>query len=315
MTVTHILIITLLLTLSNSVFSTNSNCSNIANDADRLRCYDTNPATTQDVDSDNHEVLPREHFNYLTKRKVFLTTPYEPIYFMPVAYNSQPNTAPFTTATPLKLDENEVKFQISTRIKVTDDLLHQNGDIWFGYTQKTFWQLYNSEESAPFRETNYRPEIWFSYALNHNFLGLTARSLDIGVSHESNGRGQDLSRSWNRAFLRFSLEREKFALIVTPWLRMEEAAEDDDNPNIEDFVGKGEIRLYYATGDHSLVANIRSNFDIDDNRGSIELNWVFPFSGRLKGILQYFNGYGESLLEYDYRQERISLGLVLANWM
>ncbi|MCW8956516.1 MAG: phospholipase A [Gammaproteobacteria bacterium] len=295
-----------------------NNCLLIEDDMARLNCFEKNANhvsnTSESSSNDIDDIVsPKERFEYLTQRKPFKITPYEPIYFMPVAYTSHPNNDPFTDIGGIGLENYEAKFQLSTRFKITDDILHKNGDLWFGYTQKSFWQLYN-DSSSPFRETNYKPELWFSLQTAYDFMGMTNRFIDFGITHESNGRGLSLSRSWNRAYIRFGLEKDNLALFFMPWTRIH-IDDTDDNPNIEDYVGKAEIKALYQKNDRIIAAIVRNNFDFKQNRGSYELNWVFPMSGNLKGMLQYFNGYGESLIDYNIRMKRISLGLVIINWL
>ncbi|MCW8853148.1 MAG: phospholipase A [Gammaproteobacteria bacterium] len=295
-----------------------SDCSSIQDNTARLTCFDkqaslaNDPAVSATTDSDDF-VLPEEQFKYLTKLKPFRFTTYEPVYFLPVAFTSNPNNEALASVGEVGQEKVEVKFQLSTRTKIANDLLHKNGDLWLGYTQKSFWQLYN-DASSPFRETNYKPELWFSLETQYELFGVTNRFIDIGVTHESNGRGLDLSRSWNRAFIRFGLEDENLAIFVMPWSRIN-IDEIDNNPNIEDYVGRAEIKIIYQNNERILAGIIRNNFKLEDNRGSYELNWVFPMSGNLKGMIQYFDGYGESLIDYDIRVRRFSIGLVIFNWL
>lgn len=110
------------------------------------------------------------------------------------------------------------------------------------YTNRSFWQVYNSEQSAPFRDTNHEPEFWTQFRPDWKILGLTNSVNQLGINHQSNGRGGVLSRSWDRVFANFVFERDNFALSIKPWYRIEEDEADDNNPDIEDFLGHGEIR-------------------------------------------------------------------------
>jgi phospholipase A1 len=46
----------------------------------------------------------------------------------------------------------------------------------------------------------------------------------------------------------------------------------------------------------------------------VQLEWTIPISEKVGFYIQYFNGYGESLLDYYDNANRISLGLILINW-
>ena len=65
-------------------------------------------------------------------------------------------------------------------------------------------------------------------------------------------------------------------------------------------------------------ARWRNNFDFhssEENHGSIQLDWAFPIYKGLKGYVQYFSGYGESLVDYNVTSETIGIGIIMANWM
>lgn len=305
----------LLFLCTGPVLADMQDCRAIPEEAARLQCYDkvSDDRLTSQDDFDHLSFAGQ--WDRLRSRKLYKMTPYEPIYLLPIAYTDSPNEAPFPSLKEGEFNNTEVKFQVSTRLKISDNLFHRDLDLWFGYTQKTFWQLYNKHLSAMFRETDYKPEMWFSFSTHFDVFGLNNRIIDLGVTHESNGREDPLSRSWNRVFARFSLVRDDFALVLTPWIRMPETASRDDNPDIEDYAGRGEVRMIWKTRKHVFATVVRNNFDASHNRGSVELSWAFPISGSLNGLLQYFSGYGESLVDYDQHMRRISLGIVLIDWI
>ncbi|HCK63586.1 MAG TPA: phospholipase, partial [Acinetobacter radioresistens] len=107
----------------------------------------------------------------------------------------------------------EAKFQISFKTKAAENIFGDNGDLWLGYTQSSRWQVYNEDESRPFRETNYEPEVSLMFRTNYNLLGLNGRLLGLTFNHQSNGRADPLSRSWNRIIMNVGLEHENFALM------------------------------------------------------------------------------------------------------
>lgn len=213
----------------------------------------------------------------------------------------------------------EAKFQLSIKVPLTNKPVFTDSDgFYVGFTIQSWWQLYAGEISAPFRETNYQPEVFYLTGLNwHPFGGNTA--VMLGLEHQSNGRTQLLSRSWNRVYTNFLFEKDNFALSVRPWYRLREDEKDDpnesegdDNPDIEKFLGHFELRSAYRWNEHEFSLMGRNNLR-SDNKGAVELGWSFPLSGHLKGFVQYFNGYGESLVDYNNNTERLGVGILLTD--
>lgn len=248
-------------------------------------------------------------------------------YILPYTYNSHPQQVP--NAAPGDDDliqHEEMKLQISLRAPLTyTDLLTTNDGIYFGFTLKSFWQFYNDEISAPFRETNYRPEVFYQAPLLLA-LGDGAWIWRLGLEHESNGRSQTFSRSWNRVYTMFGYLDDRWGVSLQPWYRLPEddkeddgdpltppPAEGDDNPDIEDFMGHYELTGAYRWNDIEFSALLRRNFD--EGRGAHEFGISFPLWGRLRGYFQYFEGYGESLIDYDHKNQRIGVGVLLTDML
>lgn len=251
------------------------------------------------------------------KQGAFLFQPHRPNYFLPFKYSSAPNDAPFALDQPgLALQNIETELQLSFKIKAMQGVMgYDNADLWLGYTATSFWQAYNHNMSSPFRETNYEPEAMLVLRTNYEFAGFRGRFINLGFSHQSNGRGEDLSRSWNRVYAQFGFERGNLALLIRPWYRIPESRGVDDNPDIQTYMGHGDILAVYSKGRNAYSLLLRDNLKSHKNRGAVKLNWSFPLVGRLKGYVQYFNGYGESLIDYDHRQQSIGLGFSLAEGM
>ena len=121
-------------------------------------------------------------------------------------------------------------------------------------------------------------------------------------------------RSWNRVMVDFVLERDDTYLSIKPWWRIPEKREKDDNLDIEDFLGNFELRLVQKMEDHSLGMKLRNNLS-RDNKGAIQLDYTFPLNKRLRGYLQLFNGYGESLIDYNHYSRSIGVGIMLTDWL
>jgi len=246
---------------------------------------------------------------------------YQPVYLLPLFLASQPNDNPSTPSAghsvsePLGLDASEAKLQISLKTKIAEDLIGNNGDLWFGYTQSSRWQVYNSEKSRPFRETNYEPELMFIWRTDYDLLGWRGRLLNLGINHQSNGRSLPLSRSWNRVMLSTSLERDNWTMTLRPWWRISEKASLDDNPDIADYMGRADLQLVRTSGEHQLSLLLRHSLrGGEKSHGAVQLDYAFPISGDLRGHLQWFSGYGESMIDYNHRSNYIGVGLSLLEW-
>ena len=246
---------------------------------------------------------------------------YQPVYLMPGFWTSNKNELPESEnpnnieTEKQNLTSTEAKFQLSLKTKAVENILGDNGDLWLGYTQSSRWQVYNSEESRPFRETNYEPEASLIFRTNYDLLGLNWRMLGLTINHQSNGRSDPLSRSWNRVMLNLGFEKDNFALMVRPWYRFEEKREDDNNPEIKNYIGRGDMTAFYRYKEHDFSLMLRHTLKGgDENRGAVQFDWSFPISGRLRGQFQLFDGYGESLIVYNHRATYVGLGVSLMNW-
>jgi phospholipase A1/A2 len=236
-------------------------------------------------------------------------------YALAFSYNSSPNLAPLQEADPTKtLTKQEVTFQLSFKAKLWQDVLGREMDLWLGYTQRSFWQLFNFADSSPFRETNYEPEILLNFRTHFSVLGLQGRFVTVGLNHQSNGQSEPLSRSWNRIVVHVGLERGEFSLLLTGWYRFLESAENDDNPRIDRYLGYGEVWAFYFLKKHRLGIMLRNNGNFVTNRGALQLEWSFPLLAQFGGYVQYYLGYGESLLDYNHKVNRIGIGFVLSDW-
>ena len=252
-----------------------------------------------------------------SKTDVFKFRAHNPIYILPVYATSKTNRFPSSPATGRsatqdgKQNAGEVKFQISFKTKLLENLFDGRSDLWFGYTQQSFWQLYNNETSRDFRETNYEPELILTTRTDYNLLGWQGRFVNLGFSHQSNGRDEPLSRSWNRVYAQVGLERGDWALLFKPWIRVPEGG-NDDNPDIKKYMGQGDITAMWKQDGHIVTLLGRKSFS-SDGKGAAQADWAFPLSRHLKGYVQVFSGYGASMIDYNFKQTTFGIGVSLSD--
>lgn len=248
----------------------------------------------------------------------FTLTAHRRNYVLPVTYNNNTNGRPFDVDNN-DVEKIEAKFQISFKFPIWNNIIG-DADLWGAYTNISFWQAYNDTHSSPFRDSNHEPEMFLAVQGKRKILGFQNTYNTVGIVHQSNGQGGTRSRSWNRVYLFSAFERGNFAIAFKPWYRMPEGEKSsetnpsgDDNPDMDRFMGYGEITAGYKLDEHVFSVLLRNNLRGSGNKGAVQLDWTFPLTSHLKGYVQYFNGYGESLIDYNASVNRIGVGIVLTD--
>ncbi len=216
------------------------------------------------------------------------------------------------------------KFQISLRYQLFDDhgrlasRLPWIDDLYLSFSQTSLWDL--NELSKPFRDSSYRPRLFYAnYDLGRVLDGRLRLGVEAGAGHESNGRDGAESRSFNMLYLRPTLtfgDPDGLRAYVAPLIH--NYVSDDENPDLKDY--RGYIDWLFGIGSKGGLdfwATVRKG--TRGNYGSAELNLSYPLSklsgGDLTGwlMLQYFGGYGESLLDYRKKLDaQLRLGIAIA---
>ena len=283
---------------------------------DICRATESTPAVAGKANEDSKTAGPVEERLIVDQANVykpFTLMSHHSNYILLGAYNFQDWAAGSYEQAydDVDVDNTEVQFQLSVKIPLAVDLFNHKVDLFTAYTMRSFWQLYDSDNSSPFRETNHEPEFWVQARPDWEFLGIKNTLNVLGINHMSNGQGGDLSRSWNRMYGAFTFGRGNLAVVLRPWLRLQENTSDDDNPDITDFYGHGDILMAYKYNEHTFSMMSRNNIESGFSTGAVELGWSFPLFNYpfLKGYIQYFSGYGESLIDYDRYVNRVGIGL------
>jgi phospholipase A1 len=308
-------------------------CRETCDDSERLVKYDTLAGLEPPEESSYLEKLWLLDPKSLKKEGRWAILPHRENYFLLYTYNGHLDKQPYESVNPgTNLQDAEAKFQLSLKMKLWEDIFgdifEKKVDLWVGYTQLSLWQLWNWNYSAPFRETNYEPEAIFNVRMDKKlFDGWKLQFIQfVPINHQSNGQSEPLSRSWNRSMLNFGVEKVKllseqdnFDVLLKTWYRWPESAENDDNPNIESYLGYGELWAGYhgkrCGHDFNLSLMFRNNLRFDDeNRSTLQLGLDFTLIGPLNFYIQYFTGYGETLIDYNHYTNRIGVGVMIQNW-
>ena len=212
---------------------------------------------------------------------------------------------------------DQVKVQLSFKYDPFYQVVDNLG-LYFGYTQLMEWRLY--DESAPFRDINYNPELFWRVESGKNIF----RNIDLGyldyfqlglIEHKSNGKDGDDSRSWNRWYLqvqagvgstlRLGANLKFFVLLVR--------AMEHRNRNIQDYIGSWEATVFLRhqksngeLGYGEIYASFGAGggpMGLNFYRGYQEIGIVLAsLFTRVKPYVQLYHGYAEFLLDYDHRR-------------
>lgn len=276
---------------------------------------------TEDAAPEAPAVSRKLAANQASAKKPFTFMSHKPNYFLFGAmnfkgYDSQPYQEQYRND-EIEARDAETQFQISFKFPLAIGLFNQPLDLYAAYTNRSFWQLFSTDISSPFRETNHEPEVWLQMPSDWQLAGIRNKLNMVGIVHQSNGQGGVLSRSWNRVYANAIFEIGDLALDIKPWIRLPEEDEKDDNPDITDFLGHCELRAAYAIKGHTLSLMLRNNLESGFKNGAVEFGWSFPFGSYdlIKGYIQYFSGYGESLIDYNRYVNRVGVGFLLYDWL
>jgi phospholipase A1/A2 len=240
--------------------------------------------------------------------------------------NNTPQSPNRPNFTDRNLDPQDLKFQLSLKSEMLSNIPFirslpyvTSSRLWGAYTQQSYWQIFNGAASRPLRENDYEPELILSLGIDNEVNGVKKdyipRVLNLGLVHQSNGRPNPLSRSWNRVYLESGFElTDRISLLVRPWWRIPEDKNDDDNPDIEKYLGYGDMTVRWETESRKTAVSVllRNNLR-SDNKGFAQLDLqqrVFnnPY---LKLHVLASTGYGETLLDYNHSQNVLGFGISL----
>jgi phospholipase A1 len=233
-------------------------------------------------------------------------SPYEPMYFL---------MGPSGT--------NTARFQFSFKYRLFDErgvpakLFAPLGKAHFGYTQTSLWDIGGT--SSPFRDTSYKPSLfYYEPQIDASADGRYLMGLQAGIEHESNGRDGARSRSINIAYIKpswrwFIDDEHYFSVAPKIYSYLERA----DNNDIGQYRGHVDLELRYGKRDGWLFSSLLRKGNGSGYSAQLDASYPLrqPFFANAGGYIhfQYFNGYGETLLDYNVRrspQFRIGFSIV-----
>ena len=293
-------------------------CRDIQDDRERLACFD---GVDRAKNVPQASYLERHWKLGLADRRISIddVQPHRPTYILLGKWTNHANTEPsspapgHTVPAPIPWNDDELSFQLSFKSELVSrhEFDHRflglaSTRLWFAYTQQSFWQVYNPRLSRPFRETNYEPELILTFGTGNPEDGW--KLLNLGAVHQSNGRSLPQSRSWNRLYAQGGWEWGRLSVLGRAWWRIPESAEKDDNPDIQDYLGHGDAVLRWGfDNDKSMSLLLRRSFST--GRGFVQLDWTSrKLVGAARVYIQATSGYGESLIDYNFRQNTIGFG-------
>ena len=203
---------------------------------------------------------------------------------------------------------SDVKFQISFQQRLTKSSLPWNSYLYLFYTQKALWNVF--ERSLPFHDLNFNPGIGISrfIIMKGHLIGKAT----MMIEHESNGRDGTASRSWNKiswageAYISpFLMAHAKFWIPII---------DGKYNKDILKFMGISQAGFQARSNDDKWVLDMtlvkRQGWNLNFNT-IVQLGYRINHNSNQFIMLQYYNGYGESMLDYNQYHSRIRIGLLI----
>ena len=205
-------------------------------------------------------------------------------------------------------DNSDVKFQVSIAQRLTKSTLPFHTYLFLAYSQKTFWNVF--EESMPMRDLNFNPGIGLSKLLivKDRLIGKAT----LMVEHESNGRDGLASRSWNRISLSANIYIDPNIMIHgKAWIPI---VDGENNRDLLDYYGLYQTGVVLTTTNRrfgfSVLLTKRKGWNLNYNT-VIELNYRLFKKDNQFLFVQYYNGYGENLIDYNEYHSRLRVGIVI----
>lgn len=237
-------------------------------------------------------------------------------YLLPLGYTEQD----YKSYVPSdEYGDIEAQLQVSLKINIGNDLFGLGEKYYLSYSQRSFWQIY--ENSSPFRETNYNPEMFIVFPTSDHIEAFNMRSVTLAYSHLSNGQGQthddtlytyayedpdNRSRGIDNFYLNFRFQHDTLITDFKVWTPPIEDKDKSDNPDIMDYLGYTKLKFTYFWGENMFTIMGRGN--PKTRKGAVEASYSYPLVNGTFLYAKVFSGYGESLIDYNNQITKFSIG-------
>jgi phospholipase A1 len=230
-------------------------------------------------------------------------------------------------------DNAQVKFQFSIKYKFLDRDIPVGGRplaLYLAYSQKSLWNV--GQDSKPFEESNYNPEVFFNYNANITWGPIVLRDIILSpYEHESNGLEGPQSRSWNRLYAAVhlgalpmteqceddSMQKDHVSLTMKVWHAYGYSDQNTylrtigSNKTFLGYEGYGEVNLVLK--DIIVQREWGNRIDVTSKIGGKQ-NFEFQYQQKIPSLnfspyIQYWYGYNETLLRFDRFGRRTFVGV------
>ncbi len=265
---------------------------------------ESNSPAVESVSDSSGEPNYRRDYPFSGELRNSFFQPYKNNYISFGSMENDDGSAPFSGKT---LD---IKFELGMKFGLFPDIegLQALSPLKFGYSQRSWWDI--SEASAPFKEHNYNPEIFWDFteslARPSNTPRLHLFDL-LGFEHQSNGLDGTESRSWDRVYATRGLRlSEAWSWTFKYWQVVNLG---DFNRDIEDYLGNAEITTHFDLNNWVQI-NLKTLLGRKSDNLSYQVDVIVPMSRWINSrfFLSYYEGYGEALISYNQKTSSIRAG-------
>lgn len=205
----------------------------------------------------------------------------------------------------------DLKLQYSFKYRFVQDV-----NFFASFTNFMLWEIF--EESIPMTDNNFNPELFYRFVPDRSWL----LSSDVGYWHLSNGQDDVESRGWDRLYARFNhiYEWKRIDMYSVTHIFFATLSKSRNNPDIHNYLGWWSVSFWirnlfnYSSGESldlelKLVSGDHGD-PFDKGSTTVGLQYRVRAIPRFNPTLylQYFNGYGEVILNYNKRAEELRGG-------